>query len=429
MSHKLKYKNGKIWVKVGIYIAVSFAITLFVANIPIRQHALAKTGNQSIIEPQNLYAKAAVLMDGDSGRILFEKNGREPLPNASTTKLLTCILALENGNTEDIVTASAYAASMPQVAIGVKAGEQYYLKDILYSLMLESHNDSAVMLAEHIAGDTKAFADMMNEKAKEIGCTDTFFVTPNGLDAEGEDENKELRAHATTAADLALILRYCFCESPKKEMFEEITTAPFYNFTSLNSGRNVSCYNHNTFLTMMEGAGPGKTGFTAKAGYCYAGSLKSEGRTFIAALLACGWPNNKTYKWQDMKKLMNYALENYHYREVYEACSFSPLPVENGISFSGRLSDTAYTTIGLEENTNCRLSVLLRDDEAVEVKKSCREKLFAPAEAGTKVGEVTYTLNGEVILSQNIITLNRVDKIDGRWCLNYVLKKFLSESY
>lgn len=140
----------------GIYIAVSFIITLFVANIPIRQHALAKTGDKSIIEPQNLYAKAAVLMDGDSGRILFEKNGREALPNASTTKLLTCILALENGNTEDIVTASAYAASMPQVAIGVKAGEQYYLKDILYSLMLESHNDSAVMLAEHIAGDTKS---------------------------------------------------------------------------------------------------------------------------------------------------------------------------------------------------------------------------------------------------------------------------------
>lgn len=114
MSHKLKYKNGKIWVKVGIYIAVSFIITLFVANIPIRQHALAKTGDKSIIEPQNLYAKAAVLMDGDSGRILFEKNGREALPNASTTKLLTCILALENGNTEDIVTASPMRHQCPR---------------------------------------------------------------------------------------------------------------------------------------------------------------------------------------------------------------------------------------------------------------------------------------------------------------------------
>ena len=173
----------------GIYIAVSFVITLFVANIPIRQHASGKNRESKYHRNRkSLREGLVVLMDGDSGRILFEKNGREPLPNASTTKLLTCILALENGNTElRIVTASAYAASMPQVAIGVKAGEQYYLKDILYSLMLESHNDSAVMLAEHIAGDTKAFADMMNEKAKEIGCTDTFFVTPNGLDAEGED--------------------------------------------------------------------------------------------------------------------------------------------------------------------------------------------------------------------------------------------------
>src|SRR5699024_6856473 len=99
---------------------------------------------------QGLYAKAAVLMDGDSGRVLFDKNGEVSLPNASTTKIMTCILALENGHMDDLVNISAYADSMPEVAAGLEEGEQYYLQDLLYSMMLESHNDTAAAIAEHI---------------------------------------------------------------------------------------------------------------------------------------------------------------------------------------------------------------------------------------------------------------------------------------
>ena len=113
-----------------------------------------------------LYAKAAVLMDGDSGRILFSKNGSEALANASTTKILTCILALESGKTEEIVTASARAANAPKVHLGMQAGQQFYLKDLLYALMLESFNDCAVAIAEHVSGSTEAFAEKMNMKAK-----------------------------------------------------------------------------------------------------------------------------------------------------------------------------------------------------------------------------------------------------------------------
>lgn len=416
--------------------AVILAAAIFAAGLKTAEAAAKTAGTETaetaaetaaVTEPQNLYARAAVLMDGDTGRVLFSKNGDEALPNASTTKIMTCILALERGNTEDIVTASAYAATMPQVAIGVKAGEQYYMKDLLYSLMLESHNDSAVIIAEHIAGSAEAFAAMMNEKAEEIGCKNTFFVTPNGLDGEAEDSDGKMRAHSTTAEDLALILRYCISLSPKRDMFNEIAAAPFYTFSSLNSGRNVSCYNHNAFLTMMEGAGPGKTGFTGKAGYCYVGSLKNGERTFIAALLACGWPDHKTYKWQDMKKLMNYAMENYHYKDVYEEFSFAPVPVENGVSLSGTL-DGAYTTAGLESQER-QLHILLRDDETVKVTKSCEEKLTAPVEAGTKIGEVTYTLGENVIARQNIVTLNAVAAVDVPWCVKYVVKKFLSESH
>ena len=137
-------------------------------------------------EPEQLYAQSAVLMDADSGRILFEKNGNEQKPMASTTKIMTCILALEEGNPEDVVTASAYAERQPKVHLGVKEGERYRLQDLLYSLMLESHNDSAVMIAEHIGGSVKGFAELMNAKAKKIGCKDTYFVTPNGLDASDD---------------------------------------------------------------------------------------------------------------------------------------------------------------------------------------------------------------------------------------------------
>ena len=138
-------------------------------------------------ESLELYARSAVLMDGDSGRILFEKNGSDPRPMASTTKIMTCILALEASDPSRKITVSSQAASQPKVHLGMTEGQSFYLKDLLYSLMLESHNDSAVAIAECIAGNVDKFADMMNKKASQLGCNSTYFITPNGLD--GQDEN------------------------------------------------------------------------------------------------------------------------------------------------------------------------------------------------------------------------------------------------
>ena len=211
--------------------------------------------------PGGLYATGAVLMDADSGRVLFEKSGDQPMAMASTTKIMTCILALELGELSQVVTFSSNAASMPDVQMNAKAGEQYYLKDLLYSTMLESHNDSAVAVAEAVAGSVEAFTALMNQKAESIGCVNTHFVTPNGLD--GTDESGE---HRTTAEELALILRYCIRISSKAAKFLEITGAPAYEFQELNGKRYVSCRNHNAFLTAYEGALTGKTGFTGKAG-------------------------------------------------------------------------------------------------------------------------------------------------------------------
>ena len=158
-------------------------------------------------KPEELYAQSAVLMDADSGRVLFEKDGYSEKAMASTTKIMTCILALEEMQEGMSLTFSEYASSQPKVHLGANAGETFYIEDLLYSLMLESHNDVAVAIAEAISGSVEAFANKMNAKAKEIGCTDTYFITPNGLDAE--DENG---MHSTTAVDLARIMSYCINE-------------------------------------------------------------------------------------------------------------------------------------------------------------------------------------------------------------------------
>ena len=322
-------------------------------------------------EPTALYAQSAVLMDADSGRVLFEKNGMDVKAMASTTKIMTCILALEQKAEDTIATFSEAAAKQPKVHLGAEVGEQFYLRDLLYSLMLESHNDSAVAIAEAISGDVKSFANLMNQKAKEIGCENTYFITPNGLDAS--DENG---THSTTAVDLARIMTYCIMASPQRERFLEITSTPNHSFTNLEGKRNYSCTNHNTFLNMMDEAISGKTGFTSDAGYCYVGAVESEGRTFVVSLLACGWPNNKSYKWADMKKLALYGMENYEYQIVEQVPDLKEIKVLGGIPKTGRLFDEMKIPVEIVKQEEA--SVLMHYEEEIQVQVEQKEILEAP---------------------------------------------------
>lgn len=373
----------------------------------------------NVEEPTGLYAQAAVLMDADSGRILFQKNGDEVLANASTTKILTCILALEEGNLEDVVTASETAAAQPRVHLGMKAGEQFVLRDLLYSLMLESHNDSAVAIAEHIAGSTEEFAYKMNDKAKKLGCQNTYFITPNGLD--DTDENG---SHSTTASDLAKIMSYCIMESGQKDMFITITGTPNHSFSNADGTRKFSCSNHNSFLTMMEGAFSGKTGFTGKAGYCYVGALERDGRTFVVALLACGWPNNKNYKWSDTRKLMEYGVENYAYRSVDEKIELPKIEVQDGIGQDEELFEKAYAEPEVDYGNDIDFSFLLRKDEKIEVSIECEETLQAPLKKGYKIGKVIYSLNGTEIQQFSIIVNEDVEMRSVFWIFKKIAEMY-----
>ena len=413
----IKPVHGVVYNKV---IAVVLAIALFCC--PAVQ-SLAKEAASEKSGEMQLYAQAAVLMDADSGRILYGKNAKDVLPMASTTKIMTCILALEYGNPEEIVDVSAYAASMPKVKLHVKQGEQYRLGDLLYSLMLESHNDSAVVIAEAVGGSVEEFASMMNQKARDIGCYDTYFITPNGLDATVNDTG---RVHSTTAADLARIMAYCVTDSPAREQFLQITQTIGYDFTDADGKRSFHCNNHNAFLGMMKEAISGKTGFTNNAGYCYVGAVESEGRIFTVALLACGWPNNRTYKWSDMKKLASYGMERYQYREIYEPQAFKDIRVMNGIDGeSGAPYAEAYVPVRLDDRGEDSIRYLLCEDDEIEVRTKIQDVLQAPVAARTEIGAVSYYLNDTLIKRYPIITDGEVEERTCRWIFIYLLKAFL----
>ncbi len=408
-----------------------------------------------------LYAKATVLMDAESGRVLYEKNGQEILAMASTTKILTCILALELKDLEEWVDISAYASTMPKVKLGVTKGERYQLGDLLYSLMLESHNDVAVAIAEHVgkgflekelaeksvseytAEESKkavaAFADLMNEKAQELGCVNSWFVTPNGLDAtetfHAKDGNTFTKDHSTTAEELARIMSYCVMHSLKKEEFLNITQTISHTFTS-EKGRNHFCTNHNAFLTMMEGVISGKTGFTNKAGYCYVGALERDGRTFVVALLACGWPNNKGYKWSDSKKLMSYGIEEFFKESIEdsqkESSIPSRIPVTNGQTQG--LGQQAYVGVEVmpaEQEGDLwpeSKAVLLKDGEQVLFDYQLPAKLEAPVQKGDIVGKVTYTVDGNIYRQKDIVLTEDIKAVDFQWCFEKVFDIYLGRN-
>lgn len=391
------------------------AVLILTAVILIPQEAGA-VETEDEITASRLYARSAVLMDADSGRILFAKNGQEQRAMASTTKIMTCILALENGDLSDEVAVSAEAASQPAVRLGMREGQRFYLKDLLYSLMLESHNDSAVAVAEHIGGSVEGFASMMNKKAMELGCGDTYFITPNGLDAEDKTG-----VHHTTAEDLARIMKYCIMDSEKRDAFLEITRTESYTFSDCEGNGSYSCINHNSFLHMMEGALSGKTGFTAEAGYCYVGALRQDDRTFIVALLACGWPNNKGYKWSDTRKLMEYALENYHYREIGAEPEQISLKVENGASDGFPSAAPARLEMAAE---SAPFRVLLKSGEDVTVEYDVPESVAAPVEEGETLGKIVYRLEGETIREYPVTAAESVRERDFSICFSYTRRRF-----
>ncbi|MFR8384221.1 MAG: D-alanyl-D-alanine carboxypeptidase family protein [Blautia massiliensis (ex Durand et al. 2017)] len=378
-------------------------------------------------DDENLYALSAVLMDGETGRVLYGKEAYKGRPNASTTKVMTCILALELAKGDDYVQVSGNAASQPQTRLGMREGQQFYLEDLLYSLMLKSHNDSAVAIAEHIGGSVEGFAEKMNEKAKELGCKDTHFVTPNGLD--GEDEGG---IHHTTARDLALIMAYAI----KNATFVHITQTRDYTFTDISGKKHYSVHNTNAFLDMETGVISGKTGFTGNAGYCYVCAVRQDERLFIVALLGCGWPGNKNYKWSDTKKLLSYGRENYQYMMLPELPQLPEIPVTEAAPgkedpYPQKSDRSGYPPKQVMLKIHAVLSekdrekrYLLKKTETITWETELPDKLPAPIQKNQKIGTFHAKLNGKELLSCLVTADDKIDKITYKWYVDKVFKDY-----
>ena len=378
-------------------------------------------------DDENLYALSAVLMDGETGRVLYGKEAYKGRPNASTTKVMTCILALELAKGDDYVQVSGNAASQPQTRLGMREGQQFYLEDLLYSLMLKSHNDSAVAIAEHIGGSVEGFAEKMNEKAKELGCKDTHFVTPNGLD--GEDEGG---IHHTTARDLALIMAYAI----KNATFVHITQTRDYTFTDISGKKHYSVHNTNAFLDMETGVISGKTGFTGNAGYCYVCAVRQDERLFIVALLGCGWPGNKNYKWSDTKKLLSYGRENYQYVMLPELPQLPEIPVTEAAPgkedpYPQKSDHSGYPPKQVMLKIHAVLSekdrekrYLLKKTETITWETELPDKLPAPIQKTQKIGTLHAKLNGKELLSCLVTADDKIDRITYKWYVDKVFKDY-----
>jgi D-alanyl-D-alanine carboxypeptidase (penicillin-binding protein 5/6) len=355
-----------------------------------------QNSTESSVKLPKLHALSALLLDAENNRVLYEKNGYDKMSMASTTKIMTCILALENSNPKDVVKVSAYAARMPDVQLNIRAGEEYYLGDLLYSLMLESHNDVAVAIAEHVGGSVEGFAKMMNDKAKSLGCDHTSFVTPNGLDAPG---------HYTTARDLAVIASYAI----KNEDFIKVTNTTSYSFKELKNGRGHTVSNKNRFLFMMEGAIGVKTGFTGDAGYCFVGAIKRSDRTLISVVLGCGWPPRKNLKWVDTKELMTYGVTNYRSRKISLDTELEPLRVRKG--------QQNYEPLHMEGN----LTILMRDDEKVRIKYELPDYLEAPVKKNSIIGYADHYINDFLFAKVPICAVQDIKELNLPFCIRRML--------
>lgn len=403
----IKRKIGKKRIKniiIGILLSslvLGVRIEGYAENIGVTKQSYKETQTEIPKELKGIHAKTALLMDADTGRVLYEQEGYIPKAMASTTKIMTCIIALEYGNLLDVVTVSPNASIQPKVKLGLSKNEQFQLQDLLYSLMLESHNDSAVAIAEHIGGSVEGFAKLMNEKAKELGCENTNFVTPNGLDAPG---------HQTTAFELGLISRYAI----QKEEFLKITNTPSYTFSNIAATQTYHVNNKNQFLHQMDGAFGIKTGFTGEAGYCFVGALRKDDKTFISVVLGSGWPPDKVWKWEDTRKLMSYGLERYGKQQIFD---------------QGKILDPVKIKQGKEEQVELNypeedLKILLRSDEKVTVSYVLPQQLKAPVIKDMVVGSAKYYIDGKLYRELPIFPKQDIEKIDYTFCFTKIWKEF-----
>lgn len=320
-------------------------------------------------------AQSAVVMDAVSGRVLYEKNMEKRCGMASTTKIMTAITALENGNLEETVKVSASAAGVEGSSMYLSAGEEITLENLLYGLMLVSGNDAATAVAEHVGGSVEKFAVMMNEKAQAIGAVNTHFDNPHGLATD---------THYTTAKDLATITAYGL----KNDKFAEIVATKSKKVPWQGKSYQRQLNNHNKLLSMYEGCVGVKTGFTKATGRCLVSAVKRGGMTLICVTLNA--PND----WDDHINLYEDAFSRYRAEPVF------PAGQEIGeVAVKGGAEDAVKGIIP----TDCYFPVTEEEKGRITAVHELNDRQEAPVRTGQIVGRAGVELNGERFLPYSVV--------------------------
>jgi D-alanyl-D-alanine carboxypeptidase (penicillin-binding protein 5/6) len=310
-------------------------------------------------------------MDAETGAVLAAQNADEKLPIASTTKIMTALLALERGNLDDRITISEEAAYQEGSSMYTSPGETYTLEELLYGLLLNSGNDAAWAIAEHISGSVPAFVEAMNQRARELGATNTHFSNPSGLPDPG---------HYSTARDLALITKAALARSD----FRRIVSTKAQKVPWPVKGEEKLLVNHNRLLWRYEGADGVKTGYTTQARQCLVASATRDGQSLIAVVLRSEGNN----VWTDAERLLDYGFANFTTRTLVRAGEkFGAVKVKGGDMESVAVQAARGLTVTVPKEKSDEL------EKSVEI----TGELTAPVAAGHEVGEVIFTLAGEEI--------------------------------
>ena len=333
--------------------------------------------------PVEVSARACLLMERETGEVLYAREEHKQLEPASVTKVMTMLLtveALDSGaiHLDDLVTASAHAESMGGSQVFLKEGEQMSVEDLLKSVAVASGNDAAVALAEHLAGSEPAFVERMNRRAAELGMKDTHFVNCNGLPAEG---------HVTSAWDIALMSR---------ELLSHESIRPFVGIWT-DSIRNGEFHlaNTNKLIRFYQGATGLKTGFTDSAGFCISASAERDGMELIAVVLGS---KTSVERFEGAKSLLNYGFGAYTLVDAAPQQPFPPVEVALG----------AQDSVNVEQKESCRLLVKREQADQVTTQVQLPERVDAPIEAGQPLGQLVISVGEE---QRRTLPLNAVEDV------------------
>lgn len=339
-------------------------------------------------------ARSAILMERETGKVLLAHNERERLPMASTTKVMTALMTLEYGRLDEVVTVGRNAYGVPGTSIYLNLGEKITLRDLLYGLMLASGNDAAMAIAEHIGGDVETFCRMMTERAAQLGCTDTVFLTPHGLPKDG---------HFTTAYDLALIAQ----EAMKHDLFREIVSTRRASIPWEGRSYQRILNNKNKLLSTYEGATGIKTGYTKAAGRCLVFGAKRDGLEVIGAVLRCSdW-------FDEAARLMDAAFERYEMFTAFEEGeTVRVLPVEEGTQ------ETVCVLCG------SRLAAAIPKGTVPVLEFDLPETALAGQEEGSVVGEARLVYDGQTLAAVPLVLGETLAQRDYAYELDRVVRNW-----